>query len=520
MSRSLAVASLCLLVLGILGLVLGWGGIRRPAETRIAPEPVAGSIAFLPRGTIALPPSDGWVSPKGRRFSQPTIVETGTSLPLDIWRPKDPAPASSRPSLGEIAARRFHFGAGPFVEHRLGPDDGHTQNETSIALDGDTLIAGWNQIQDSGGAMGMGRSIDVGQSWSWDVWDLDPVMSDPAVADGGGGQWYFAYLGAGGAGGSDAEIFVRRSVDDGATWGTPVAVTDNSGFDDKPYVAAQGDDVLVAYADFSFSPAKVRAARSLDGGLSFDSNTVLANNSVGGNGACPVIAADGTWYVFWRDSFQEFMWMSKSTDRGGVWSNDEAVVEMDPLPNILPGGFRIINLPSVAAGPVAGHLVMVWNDQLMGDPDILAIHSLDGGMTWSSPVRVNDDGGSEAQFFPWAAIDESGRTHVVWYDRRIDGSGIDVYLASSGDGGATFGANRRVTSTSFSVVLPHEAGVVDFIGDYNAVAAGGGMIYPFFQDSRSGVQDVYVALVPDGPIFGDGFESGDTSAWSVGLPEP
>ncbi len=34
--------------------------------------------------------------------------------------------------------------------------------------------------------------------------------------------------------------------------------------------------------------------------------------------------------------------------------------------------------------------------------------------------------------------------------------------------------------------------------------------------ARSGIQDVYVAALPTvGPIFADGFESGDTSRWSA-----
>lgn len=508
MSRSLTLRWMVALIF----VVLAWGALQAISPGDETAQ--GGSIAFSPRGEVATPPPEGWVSPKGLRVGPEGLEVDGTLLPRDVWRPRPPYPATARPSLGEIAENRRRATGEGLVELRLGPDDGHTQNETSIDLSGDTLIAGWNQIQDSGGAMGLARSTDRGQSWAWDVWDLAPVMSDPAVAAGGDGAWYFAYLATGGDVGSDVEIFVRRSRDDGATWEATVAVTDNTTFDDKPYVAASGDDVLVVWADFGFAPAKIRAARSIDGGLTWEHDTVVANNAPGGNGACPVIAADGTWYVFWRGSFQEFQWMARSTDRGVTWEADVPVTEMDPLPNSLPGGFRVINLPSVAAGPEPGHLVMVWNDELFGDPDILAVRTTDGGDTWSDPVRVNDDVGSEAQFFPWVAIDEAGVVHVMWYDRRLDGTGIDVYVASSFDGGASFETNRRVTTHSFEVVLPHEPGVVDFIGDYNALAAGGGTIYPFYQDARSGVQDVYVALVPSGPLFADGFESGDTSAWS------
>jgi hypothetical protein len=191
---------------------------------------------------------------------------------------------------------------------------------------------------------------------------------------------------------------------------------------------------------------------------------------------------------------------------------------MSPLPTPAPGGFRIVNLPSAAEDPLTGDLVVVWNDQLFGDPDILAIRSTDGGMTWSAPVRVNDDLGTDAQFFPWVDADETGVFHAVWYDRRDNGFDIDVYYASSMDGGASWTANVRVTAAAFTPVLPSEGGAADFLGDYNAVTAAEGFAYPFYQDARSGVQDVYVAVVPTSAIFGDGFESGNVTAWSSSTP--
>ena len=140
-------------------------------------------------------------------------------------------------------------------------------------------------------------------------------MSDPAVKSNGAGAWYYGYIASGGPGGSDLDVFVQRSTDAGVTWLAPVAVTSDANFDDKLYIDAAGSDVLVGYADFGFSPAKVRAARSTNGGTSFGSDIILANNSVGGNGACPVIDATGNYFVFGRDSVQDSLWIAKATDR-------------------------------------------------------------------------------------------------------------------------------------------------------------------------------------------------------------
>ena len=456
-----------------------------------------------------------WTSPDGTLIPDRTVDELGYRLPLDIRRPRAPRAPSSPPARWRWTQARELAGGSPFPEQRLGPDERHTQNETSIDAEGSTLVAGWNQFTDTSLVMGVARSADGGQTWSSELFDGHDAMSDPVIQAGGSDRWYYAYIASGGVGGSDFEVYVRRSLDDGLTWQAPVPVTTNGSFDDKPYMAADGDQVLVAYADFSFSPAKVRTARSLDGGQTFANDTILANNSVGGNGASPVIAPDGTYHVFWRDSFQQSLWISTSDNQGTTWSTDAAIVDMNPLPSTLPGGFRIVNLPSGAAHPVTGDLVVVWNDQLFGNPDILSIRSTDGGQNWSSPIRVNDDMGSDAQFFPWITFDTDGTAYVVWYDRRQNGSDIDVYIAWSTDGGQTYQENVRVTGAGFAPVLPWEGHAATFIGDYNGIAAAGGTAYPFYQDARSGIQDVYVAAVPGSAlVFEDGFESGDVSSWS------
>jgi len=476
-------------VLGVLGaaiLTLPWSGAPSVSPSGT----LAGSAPA--REAIGQPdPAPGYRSPSGEWVATGSR-ERGHVLPLDVkgLRPVPRRRAWERPADLSPVPR-----GGGFEEHRLGADDGHTKNETSIAVDGGTVVAGWNNYTAGSLVMGVARSTDGGTTWTSDLIEGHDFLSDPVVRAVGGGRWYYGYLAQGGPGGSDVEIYVRRSDDDGATWSSPVPVTLDGDFDDKPYLDAAGDDVVVAYADFGFSPAKVRVASSTDGGGTYGNDTVLADASVGGNGACPVIAPDGRWLVFWRDSFQDSLWVSHSDDDGVTWSPDRGIVAMDPLPSSLPPGFRMVNLPSADADPVTGTLVVVWNDQRLGDADILSIRSVDGGMTWSDPVRVNEDASGESQFFPWIAFDDTGVGHVVWYDRRGNGFDIDVYVARTPDGGQSFEPNVRVTAEAFEPVLPWDTSV-DFIGDYNGVAATAAFTYPCYQDARRGFQDVYVAKVP------------------------
>ncbi len=435
-------------------------------------------------------------------------------MPLDVRRPRPERPLGTAPDRAQILAQRdaaSRAGA-VFEEHRVSPDDGHTQNETAIDTDQNTVVAAFHTYTDTALLIALARSIDGGHVWQGSVVSGSHTnLTDPCIKAAGGGRWHLSYIASGGIGGADLDVFVRTSTDAGVTFGSPVAVTNDANFDDKPYMAARGMNLLVGYADFGFSPAKLRAVRSTDGGATFGNDTILAVNSVGGNGACPVIDGNGAFHMFWRDSFQDSLWVSHSTDQGQTWSADRGIVEMFPLPSQLPGGFRIINLPSAAADPVTGALVVVWNDLRFGNPDILSIRSTDGGVTWSAPIKVNDDAGVAAQFFPWIAFDPHGVAHVGWYDRREDGFKIDFYTASSIDGGATFEPNQRVTAAAYTPVLPWDT-TVAFIGDYNAIAANATTVFPCFQDAREGNQDVYVALVPGGPVTGLAGGSGSPAA--------
>jgi hypothetical protein len=133
-----------------------------------------------------------------------------------------------------------------------------------------------------------------------------------------------------------------------------------------------------------------------------------------------------------------------------------------------------------------------WSDQRNGtdDTDVWIMKSNDGGATWSAPVRVNDDAGKAHQFFNWMAVDPvTGYVYVVFYDRRgLEGNATHVYVACSKDGGATF-ENRRVSETPFTP----EAGI--FFGDYNNIAAHGGMVRPIWTRFENGKLSVWTALL-------------------------
>ena len=100
-------------------------------------------------------------------------------------------------------------------------------------------------------------------------------------------------------------------------------------------------------------------------------------------------------------------------------------------------------------GPFRGRLYVVWADGRNGDADIYMASSADTGTTWTAPVRVNDDyiGGGAEQIQPMDWVDDAGHLHVQFLDRRDDPANLKlaVYLATSTNGGDSFGPNVRVS---------------------------------------------------------------------------
>ncbi len=80
------------------------------------------------------------------------------------------------------------------------------------------------------------------------------------------------------------------------------------------------------------------------------------------------------------------------------------------------------------------------------------IKSTDGGATWSSPVRVNDDplNNGKDQYYPWMTVDQTtGQAMIIFYDsRETTNDSAGVWMATSVNGGSTWD-NFRISDENF-----------------------------------------------------------------------
>lgn len=368
------------------------------------------------------------------------------------------------------------------------------------------------------------------------------ITSDVSMAFGPDNRVYVAVLYSDNA--RDSGIAVSTSTDGGKTFGSPVRVYDDSTgavFSDKPWLTVDrsggpynGSVYVVWSYDYGGTCGYDNACqqslgftRSTDGGKTFspvrqvEGSAPFCTNPVKGRlpdnhtcdavlGAIPAVLPDGTLAV----AFDYFDLSSSgkiptrlvvitSRDGGTAWAAPIVIATIADIPGVFsPDHYRNFSLPAFAADPARGNLYIAWADYGTGDADILVSSSHDEGRTWSAPLRVNDDPAHNGanQFQPQVAVAPNGVLTVSFFDTRHDTHHhlIDVYLAQSVDGGATFLPNARVTAQSWdpTVDAPIDGNGLQFIGDYQGLVATNQFAYPFWNDTRTGSQDIFTALVP------------------------
>src|SRR5207237_10864868 len=139
--------------------------------------------------------------------------------------------------------------------------------------------------------------------------------------------------------------------------------------------------------------------------------------------------------------------------------------------------------------------------------DVMFVRSTDGGLTFSAPVKVNDDpvNPSKWHWFGTFSVAPNGRLDAVWYDTRNAANNTDsqLFYSYSTDAGVTWSANVAV-SNAFNPFegYPNQ----NKIGDYITIVSdetGGNVAYAatfnFNANLSQHEEDVYyVRVFPGG----------------------
>jgi hypothetical protein len=366
-------------------------------------------------------------------------------------------------------------------------------NEISICIDEKNphrLLAGANIYS-------IYLSEDGGLSWS-EKKQVSPygVWGDPVVIQDTTGSFYHFHLSKVPDGNWIDRMVCQRSDDGGKSFNDGSFFGLNGGkAQDKPWavVNPNNNEIYVTWTQFDEYDSKdpedrsnILFSKSNDKGETW--SDPIQVNSVAGDclddddtveGAVPAVGPDGQIYVAW--SGPNGLVFNRSSDGGETWEDQEvSIADHVGGWNInIPGIYRVNGMPvtkcDLSKGPNQGTIYVNWADQRNGinNTDIFLSKSNDQGLTWSEPIRVNQDSSENHQFFTWMDIDQTnGNLWFVYHDRRNhNDTGTDVYAAVSQDGGITF-TEVKISESPF---YPNPK---VFFGDYNNIAAHGNVVRP------------------------------------------
>jgi hypothetical protein len=334
-------------------------------------------------------------------------------------------------------------------------------------------------------------SSDGGVTWGYtcapsnNAWALGTCSatvfgSDPALYWNDSNEVFLNYmLLCSSATATQYSMVVARSADGGATW-TKQGVIKNAWatgtLEDKNFYAIDNTAASPFYGRHYTCWDRAnneKFAYSSNNGVSWTEVDLPAAGVGGIDLGCEIaVQKNGTVHVVF-DSLtcgvstcsDERMWYTKSTNGGVSWSTPVQVHD-DNL-----AGFSGSNKPPVednrginpfgaidvdnSGGACDSTLYAVYSDYTSGgatETDVWLTRSTNGGTTWGTPVKINDDGlAGRTQFHPFVQVDQSnGNVVVAWHDARNDTNNrkVEIFAARSTNCGVSFEANVKASQPS------------------------------------------------------------------------
>jgi hypothetical protein len=385
-----------------------------------------------------------------------------------------------------------------------------TQSETSLVAFGNTVIVGFNDSgSNSGGTnrfTGFARSTDGGATFTdGGNFPTNPGgdAGDPVLArDNTTGRIYFATLGF-----TADTIQVFRSDDDGATWMPPVNGTPGGSQEDKEWIAVDNfagsgnGNVYIVSRRFGAGPG-IYFFRSTDQGATFGPN--LGTQIVTGNqGAFVAVGPDHSVYVFWYAGAT--IQMRKSTDQGLTFApaitvasglvggtNGDLALTGIRQGTTTASGFRSNEFPHAVVNPVNGNIYAVFANNPAGADkcDIFVAQSTDGGATWGSPIKINDDTTTTDQWQPTLAVTPDGANLGVFYYSRQEDPNNNLFkyygrIANISGPTLTFAPSFAISDVPSLPEFGRDSLINSvYMSDYDTAVATSGAFHVIWSDNR------------------------------------
>jgi hypothetical protein len=404
--------------------------------------------------------------------------------------------------------------------YRLYPGE-VTQTEVFIVnspLNNDILFSSCNTLTFIPLFISEGIYVTTDGGTNWDGNDTctgEPMAfhgGDPGIAIDKNGTFVLTRLGRV----PFAGLYSHYSNDNGQTWSAQQvistddlerAVLTSDIFPSSPYYGR----TYAAWVKFA-PPYPMVMSYSDNGGISWSEPMAINNppNRSAGGDIC--IGPGGEVYVCWAgvtdvSPFKEvYIGFASSTNGGIDWNVTEKAFDVNGITGLLPekGNIRVNGLPSIAvdttSGDKNGWIYIVSGQKDLppagSDPDIILNRSSDGGLSWSTGIRINQDPveNGNIQYFPAVHIDRFGAVDIIYYDdRNTTQDSAGVFLSRSTDGGNNW-IEYEISDHNYK---PEAIGGLGqgYQGDNIDLTSTATKLWPVWMDNSTGIYQIWTTPI-------------------------
>ena len=415
---------------------------------------------------------------------------------------------------------------GVFISYQVNVDAngmnivGDAANECTISVDPTNttkMAIGWrqfNSVTSNFRQGGWGYTTDGGVHWTFPgVLEPGVFRSDPVTGSDETGTFFYLSL---------LQTFCEnmyRSTNGGQSW-TELQADGLAGGGDKQWftidkTGGPGHGFQYQSWDTTTCSGSGQFSRSTDGGVTWQATIAVPNSADLGT---LDVATNGNLFLGGEGDFNNVFYCIRSSN-AQIGNQTPVFDQVTPvnMGGVLGGGGinpagldgQLFLAIDRSGGPTNNNIYMLASVVPPGrsTTDVMFVRSTDGGLTFSAPLRVNDDpvNPSKWHWFGTFSVAPNGRLDAVWYDTRNAANNTDsqLFYSFSTDAGVTWSPNVAV-SQPFNPFegYPNQ----NKIGDYITIvsdATGGNVAYSAtfnFNPSRNQHEEdvYYVRVFPGG----------------------
>lgn len=263
--------------------------------------------------------------------------------------------------------------------------------------------------------------------------------------------------------GDSAEVYYKRSTDNGLTWLNDIRLTNDPSRSENATIACFGNTLHVIWLDSRYGNYQIFYKRSTDNGVNWTPDVKLTNE-IGVFFPSITVSGVNIHIVFsgFRTGNVNVSYL-KSLNSGSTWQLDTNIIQSI-------GGE---SEPSISC--YNNNIHLVWTDTRDGNNEVYYKKSIDNGSSWNQEIRLTNN--SSQSYSP--SIASFGNTvGIVWTDDRHEILNFEVYFIKSLNNGQDWDPEIRLTNS-----LNYSQFPVISIQNIN--------IRIVWQDERNAISEIY-----------------------------